>query len=136
MADEKKEETPAFIAVSMRAISKTDVDDMIVTALEGGINYWAVSALPKNEDYREAEGNTDGYASGVLTCGGSLMIETEEAPFRGSNETKFELTLDKFKKGWEKHIEESSGDFDLENYDAGDADAIVQYALFGELVFG
>lgn len=49
------------------------IDDMITGALEGGINYWAVKAVPV--DYLDCE-----FASEVVSKGGTLKIYLDE-PF-------------------------------------------------------
>ena len=70
---------------------------------------------------------------------GLLVLHDIEDP-----DQTWELTLEKFLKGFKLWIEAgkdvysvvSDGEVDPCNIDAGCADEIVQYALFGELVFG
>lgn len=109
-------------------LSNTDIDDLMTTALEGGINYWCrkvkVVECP-TDDY--------GYASDVIALGGTLALYDAE-----SNE-KWELNLDKFLTGVKKYCEENGytdgGDL-MQEHDADTADQIVQYALFDEIVYG
>lgn len=111
-------------------LTQQDIDDIMVTALEGGINYWCGRA----EVVGEMLGN---YASEQISRGGSLILHDAESP------DKWELTRDMFLKGVELYFKESHWitveDFafvDLGCMDAPDADCIIQYALFGKLVFG
>ena len=113
-------------------ISDQDVDDIIVTALEGGINYWCGSARPKDEDYKGAK-----YASGVLNKGGILILKDVEGI-----EADEELTLAKFLKGFQIFLKDNNitidrdGTIDTGEIDAKWADMIIQYAVFGEIKFG
>jgi hypothetical protein len=101
-----------------KKISAELVDDIMCAAMEGGISYWCTSALPLKNDYRGCQ-----YAHEILTRGGTLLVKPD-------GEREIELTLEKFLKGL------SMFDGDPEQHDAGDADAIVQYAVFGEIVYG
>lgn len=104
------------------------VDDIITTCFEGGSTYWIDDQEVKDGDYKGAE-----FASEVVSKGGTLILYVEG--------TKYELTLEKFIKGMELALndkpnlllafQENDGD-----WDAGDADYVLQFALFGELVYG
>lgn len=111
-------------------LTQQDIDDIMCTALEGGICYWCGRA----EVVGEMLGD---YAHEQISRGGSLILHDAESS------DKWELTLEKFLCGVELYIKESDRvtveDFKLVDYgelDADDADCIVQYALFGKLVFG
>lgn len=111
-------------------ISQQDIDNLMCTALEGGINYWCREAKVVGEFLGE-------YGSEQISRGGSLLLRDAET------DERWELTLEKFLKGIELYIKENGRvmieDFKLMDYgelDAGDADCIVQYALFGKLVYG
>lgn len=105
-----------------------DIDDIMCTALEGGINYWC--------DRVEVVGEYLGDASEQISRGGILKLHDSE-----EDET-YELTLDKFLVGLAKVVGERGldviyrGKIDPSNIDAEDADAIVQYALFGDIIYG
>lgn len=111
-------------------LTQKDVDDLMCTALEGGICYWCGRA----EVVGEMLGD---YAHEQISRGGSLILHDAESS------DKWELTLEKFLRGVELYIKNGDRvtveDFKLVDYgelDAEDADCIVQYALFGKLVFG
>jgi hypothetical protein len=115
-------------------VSDQDVDDIMVTALEGGINYWCGKARVKA---RPVGNPADMYASDIISKGGILELSDAEEP-----DTKWELTKDKFFKGLSKYLSmepgkvEENGTIDPANLDANDADLIIQYALFDEQVYG
>lgn len=104
------------------------VDDIMVTALEGGISYWC----------REARviGNYLGeMASDQISRGGLLKLYDFDGDAR-------EITLEKFIEGTKELIALNpevldSGSFlDPAKVDAAEADTIIQFAAFGELVYG
>ena len=113
-------------------VTQGDVDDIMVCALEGGINYWCSSAeVVEDEYYGE-------YASDQISRGGSLRLYDSE------DDEEYILTLDKFLKGIKLAVNDGYGKdwfgddgwLDTMNIDGEAADVIVQMALFGEVVFG
>ena len=112
-------------------ITSQDIDDIMVCALEGGINYWCRQAKVVGKYLGR-------YASDQISCGGTLKLYDAESS------DVWELTLDKFLNGMKLAIEQgiglsvnpSDGSIDTCEIDADAADAIVQLALFGEVVFG
>ena len=129
MAIKKPEKFSVHIEMDVN-LTPQDIDDIMVTALEGGINYWCRRA----EVVGEMLGS---YASEQISRGGSLILHDAESS------DKWELTREKFLKGVALFFKENSWlqveDYafvDLGSMDADCADCIIQYALFGELVFG
>lgn len=112
-------------------ITSQDIDDIMVCALEGGINYWCRQAKVVGKYLGR-------YASDQISCGGTLKLYDAESS------DVWELTLDKFLNGMKLAIEQgiglsvnpADGSIDTCEIDADAADAIVQLALFGEVVFG
>lgn len=111
-----------------------DIDDIMVTALEGGINHWCSEVLPAGEQPGECAG-------GQISRGGYLKLHD----FEGNAELI--LTKEKFTEGLKKYlVNPTAGDFlefvdhrllvDTGYVDAETADAIIQYALFGDVVYG
>ena len=120
-----------MISVSLNAeITGEDIDDIMCTALEGGICYWCGTAEVVGE-YRGA------YAHEQISRGGTLRLYDIE-----SAETH-ELNRDKFLLGLRLFIERGHGDLvnlknnriDPADFDAECADMVVQYAVFGEIVY-
>ena len=114
-------------------LTQQDIDDIMVAALEGGINYWAGEA-EVIEEKRVAD-----WGHEQIARGGVLVIHDIEDP-----DEKWELTLEKFLNGFKLWVEDGGDQYgavqgsevDCCNIDAGCADAIIQYALFGELMYG
>jgi hypothetical protein len=127
-----------FTVASTHTFSKEDIADLIVTALEGGINYWCRKAVMKEnaitKDYFNVlpeDQDKINYASDLISYGGTLIL------FDAESSDKWELDIDKMLKGIDMHctnMKKSPANL-MDDYDANDADAIVQYAVFGELVF-
>ena len=107
-------------------ISDQLIDDTLCTALEGGITSWADNAEPDHWP----EGIT--YTSDALTKGADVLITDDEG-------TVHRLTVTKMRKGiraYCKAAHTTPAKIDDDPVDASGADAIVQYALFGEVVYG
>lgn len=110
-------------------LTQQDIDDIMVTALEGGINYWCRKAKVVGEYLGEC-------ASEQISRGGSLTLYDAES------RDKWELTLEKFLNGvklyFEQgcHVQVEDNAIDAGDIDANDADCIIQFALFREVVFG
>lgn len=110
-------------------ITNEEINDLVVCALEGGINYWCSKVEITKEPTKKYE-----FASDVISIGGVLTLQEED-----HNGDKHELTKEKFLKGVEKAIEhyEYEDVEDLfDNHDAETADVIIQFALFNEIVYG
>ena len=115
----KKYEIKAEIRVEL---TQEDIDDIMVGALEGGITYWCSEASPSEQ----------------ISRGGTLLLyDFEEEAYR-------KLDLEKFLNGFKLWVENGGDQYgavqghevDCCNIDAGCADAIIQYSLFGEVVYG
>lgn len=126
--EKKKFEVRAEIRVEL---TQEDIDDIMVGALEGGITYWCFKA--------EAVGDYLGkYASEQISRGGKLKLYDSE------NGEKYWLDLEKFLNGFKLWVENGGDQYgavqghevDCCNIDAGCADEIIQYALFGEVIYG
>ena len=121
-------------------ISEQDIEDLMVTAIEGGIGYFACLdnrseiyvLAPKDEPVAVT-------AASILNKGGGVtFLDTED------NSVEWVLTKEKLLRGVQKFLEEDvnivlyidNGELDMCMIDADHADRIVQYALFGDLVYG
>lgn len=114
--------------VKIRISGKT-IDDIMDTALEGGITYWCDAVKVVGDHLGK-------YAHEQISRGGTLMLYDAESS------DKWGLTLDKFLQGVRRWVENDDGisalvdgELDASEVDANAADVIVQYALFGQLVF-
>lgn len=126
------------ITVQIHAtLTQQDIDDIMVSALEGGICYWARKAVVVGKYLGE-------YASDQISRGGELEIWLEE-PYEEDKDC-YVLDLDKFLAGFKLWLENGCGNCDVVDthdgsvdcgqIDATGADEIVQYALFGDVMYG
>ena len=108
-------------------VSNYDLDCILCTCFEGGSNYWIDKVLAVDNDFKGAE-----YASEVISHGGTLkaFVDGEEHL----------LTKPMLLKGCELYVK---GQNDMkgrawcpDDFDVEDTDIILQYALFGKVVFG
>ena len=133
MTNEKKFEVHAEITVRL---TQQDVDDIMDSALEEGICYWSDCVEAVDRYLSE-------YASGQISRGGKLKIHVDE-PFDEANTEWYELDIEKFAQGFRLWLENggdrygtvSNGKVDTCEIDGEMADLIIQYALFGEVVYG
>jgi hypothetical protein len=115
-------------------ITHEDMDNLLVCAFEGGINYWCGKieiTKPAQEDTEHPDAK---WASHTISRGGQLALWDVEDP----NEVWW-LTRDKMLKGITegmKHFSFATVEDLMDGHDAEVADVIVQYALFDEIVFG
>lgn len=113
-------------------LTTQDIDDIMVAALEGGITYWC-SKAEVDEGKRCAD-----WGHEQIARGGVLILHDAESS------DKWELTLEKFLEGFKLWLENggdeygavSGGEVDCCEIDAGCADSIIQYAIFGEVIYG
>ena len=112
-------------------VNAEDIDDIMVCALEGGITFWCDEARVVGEYLGE-------YASDQISRGGQLLLHDME------EEETYLLNKEKFMKGLKIFLDNNEGkickldsgyEVDPANIDANDADSIIQYAIFGELVY-
>lgn len=113
-------------------LTEQDIDDIMVSALEGGINYWCREAEVL-EEKRCAE-----WGHEQIARGGVLILHDAES------RNKWELYLANFLNGFKLWLENggdvygavNDGKVDCGEIDAECADSIIQYAVFGEVVYG
>lgn len=102
-------------------LTPTDYADIFVAAIEGGINYWAVV-----DDYQFDQGSRFEWAHARI-----YDIDGEQSHL-----------LDSRSENWHNAVANAASHFNMsledffEDHDAGSADVAVQFALFGEVVYG
>ena len=107
-----------------------DIDDIMCTALEGGITYWCNRAEVVGDKYLGE------YASEQISRGGELRLYDCES------DAVYTLTLDKFLRGLATYVSGcydiavDSGRVDPGQIDAEGADCIIQYAIFDDVIYG
>lgn len=119
-------------------IAEGDIDDIMVTALEGGINYWC----DRVEIIKEPKGFDDmippfDSASHLISQRGNLLLKNSVQEFE-----PVILTKKKFKKGLQKFLNINFENFmkgssieEIGGMDAHEADQVLQYACFGKIVY-
>jgi hypothetical protein len=115
-----------------KPISEADIETIIVNGFEGGIGYWAglinTGGLWKGKPKGEPNSM---WATKLLTIGQGILLYDREEP-----ESRFELTLEGLLRGIELNFKNRPWDSNIDNGDAVTYDCIIQYALFGEIVYG
>lgn len=121
-----------FDSIIKVIVTAQDIDDIMATALEGGINYWCNSVEVEGEYLGE-------YASDQISRGGALILYDDE------EDKEYKLTLPMLMDGISMAIQKGytyhgwlqpDGKLDLCNFDAIDADVVVQFAIFREIIYG
>lgn len=117
-------------------VTAEDIDDILCGSLEGGSTHWFYRVEVIGEYLGE-------YASEQISRGGKLKFHVDE-PFDESDTEWYELDKEKFLVGLQKWLNDYSdvgrvlykNKLDCAEIDAGMADSIVQFALFGEEIYG
>jgi len=131
MLEFSKEKVAGCITIS-KTISEEDIENIIVTALEGGCDYF-LGIDNTTEDFKSKPEDEP-----ISTWTTKLLLENKTVMFFDieTEELTFQLTLVSLLKGIKQNIIERSFDCDLDDMDATTADCIIQYALFEEIIFG
>ena len=119
-------------------VTEEDIEDIMCTALEGGINYWCHYDRNDEEYLPYMESGDEPFSelcTKILLSGGLVWLIDADYHF---------LTLDKLLTGIQRWIDGGydmygavDGDeLDCGNIDSECADCIIQLALFGEIVYG
>ena len=124
-----------FTYTVTKTITEEQIKDIIIDGIETGIGYWATLHNDTEEFekyYNTTDLSTSEIVAEILLNGG----EVEITDLDGDEEPKYKLTLKRLLVGIQKNEEKRPFDCDLENYDAITCDAIFQYTLYDEVVFG
>jgi hypothetical protein len=115
-------------------ITEEDIDNIIVSSVEGGSNSWMGIDNSKPEFKNKPKDEP------IATWITKLILEGKTVYFYDCEEEEeeeyFPLTLEKLLKGIELNIQERPFSNDKDNWDSVDTDCIIQYALFGKLIYG
>jgi hypothetical protein len=119
-------------------ITVQDIDDIMCAALEGGITYWCYEAYPYgyNDGAKWPEGVD--YTSQCLSRGYDIALVDSEEDDEHGVPVQYMLTLSAMIRGIQMFCDIHHKHYNIisEDYDSLDADCMVQYALFGKLVYG
>lgn len=115
-------------------VTNEDIENIIVTAIEGGIGYWAC-LINEGKDWDDKPHNISTsvhVANLLMKRKGVWFYDTDEGM---NKESMWELTIDKFLSGLKMWVAKNKR-VDFDNVDANDADHILQYALFNDIIYG
>jgi len=102
-------------------VSNYNIDCILSYCFDGGSSYWIDRIEVVADDYKGAK-----YGSEVISHDGMLKAFVDGE--------KHLLTKTKLLKGCELYAD--GRDWRPDDFDAEDTDIILQYALFGEVVYG
>jgi len=110
-------------------VEKQHIRDLLITALEGGSNYW-INEVKVLEPEKFDESNQ----AQIIAAGGMIVIVDED-------DEPHVLTRDLFLSGIKQYLSscaDSYRDMDdfVDSHDAGIADSVLQFAIFNEVIFG
>lgn len=115
--------------------SEEDLKDILITALEGGIGYWACLCNDGDEFKDQPKDMpTSEWCWELLKQGKPIEFIDEEEEDENINSVV--IYLDNIYDGIRGAIENRVWDGDMDSLDALVADAIIQYAHFGDIVYG
>lgn len=121
-----------------KTFSKEDIEDLFVTALEGGSNYWyLIKNIPKEIRYQVKELKqplAEAIANHVINGGYIQFFDVEN-----QDELLGTVDMDKLLDAislLKKDYPDTWNNIIDENADANDADIFLQLAVMGDVVFG
>lgn len=118
--------------VIKKEVTANDIESVIVNCLEGGSNYWL--GLDNTTDIWKKKPR--GIPLSTWTT--QMLLDGETIHFYDveDEEETFTLTLDKLIEGFKLNAEHRPNDCDLDSGDATTSDCIIQYGIFGKVVYG
>jgi len=117
-------------------ISDELIEDILCTAFEGGITYWADNvSCHNNKDMKKVGGWKHEYLTGSKLKEAKLIIHTISGGEVVMTKKSIIDALQKMDNPEYKYTKALSRILN-EQYDADDADIVVQTACFGEVVYG
>lgn len=122
-----------FTVPATITVTEEQIDDLMTTALEGGICYWCASAKPLNNDYKGAT-----YASHAVSKGATLCLV--DSMTGATHHLDVHILIRGIVRACQANPDYLLMFLDPDNHghnlDAGRADVIVQLAIFGETLYG
>jgi hypothetical protein len=111
-------------------VSKDDIEHVITTGLAGGINYWAWINW-KDQDTDKNDLPTTKMLTEKLLNGGSIVFyDIEDDMLLGK------MGLSSLLQGIRQYYKREGMKYEIQDFDADISDKVMQYALFGELIYG
>lgn len=111
----------------VKKISNRDIFDMLITAFEGGINYWCGKIDAGKLGHVSA---SKAFAMGQLDS--IMLLDNEEEKWVRLSQENVRKGLRIMAKKYTRHFNDMIND----NADAITADVFIQCAVFGETIYG
>lgn len=121
-------------------ITTEDIVDYVLSCEAGGFDYWG-ELCSDEKDYEAARQRvTEREKTDIKPCYEDVLAEILEGGgkltvYDREEDKDYDLTMEKLLNGWKKYIEEYTA-YDFDEYDAISADCIMQYAIFGDVIYG
>lgn len=115
-------------------VTRKQLDDLLITAIEGGVGYWCSVARIRTASYS----GRPWYAT-TFSDGAGLMVYPAEPDGVFPDDKPVKLTLARAVQGLEllaEHHPSRWSEFITEQYDVETADVWMQLAVLGEVVYG
>lgn len=122
-------------------LTEEDINDILCSCFEGGCGYWACLdngeiswEIARVELYKNgnADPTMEDIMTWILSNGRSIFIEDEE-----DDNERYSFDMNDFFEGINLAVREGFWDGDdIGDIDGWVGDAIIQYAVFGEQVYG
>lgn len=130
-----------------KELSDGDIQDILDTAYENAIGYWACldNTTPEWEESRRAvkAAGMDGFCSQITMnlwgVGQSVRLLDAESEDMDNPDDVWMLSFKDFQKGcalYEQHRGSIKKCLDDGAFDAIEADCLIQYAVFGDIIYG
>ena len=113
-----------------KQVSAKVLECIIIDAIESGLDYWA--GIDNSNWNKPAGLSLSQYAAELILTGKEVKFYDIE---ENGEDEDWILTLDKLLKGIALNEVERPFDCDLSDYDSSTVDCIIQFALFGEIVY-
>ena len=113
-------------------ITEKNIIDTVITAIEGGVDYWMDCDDEENQWLGKHGGRSfsEKFAHGLIAGETATICDVEDA------DTKWEMTVETLIKGFELYFNNPLRCRSFEDHDAEDADTIFQLGLFNEVRYG
>lgn len=144
---ERDEPVKAIITTTIE-IDSDQVRDLLVTAFEGGSNYWYADLEPGRKPTSPDSTDYGSWPAVYPTTGGSVMFADAEDAYHGSDgkpfvstdaKGRYVLNATAIKRGFSAMADAYPlrfAQWQTEDYDAEDADVFLQCCIFGEVIYG
>ena len=110
-------------------ITTENIVDCVLSCEAGGLDYEAARQRLAEREKADMKPCYEDVLAEIMESGGKLTVYDRE------DDKDHELTLEKLLNGWKKYVEDHNAD-DFDEYDGISADCIMQYAIFGDVIYG